>query len=124
MRRGRQTQRHHRQQALATREDPRVIAVLRKQNEHLVEALGSVVLEPWNLHEQGPKATTRDPLDSTTPESALPPEACAWMNVSLSNDRSEATDNPPTSSWSGPSIVGHIPSPTPVSADQIVMRVW
>jgi hypothetical protein len=85
--------------------------VLRKQDERLVEALGSVVLEPWDLHEQGPKATTQDPLDSPTPVSALRPEACAWMNLSLSNDRIETSDNPSTKSWSGPSIVGHIPSP-------------
>jgi hypothetical protein len=60
--------------------------VLRKQDERLVEAFGSVVLEPWDLHEQGPRAATRGPLDSATPVSALRPEACAWVNVSLSDD--------------------------------------
>ena len=58
-----------------------VVAVLRKQDKRLVEALGSVVLELWDLHEQGPNAATRGPLDSATPVSALRPEACAWINV-------------------------------------------
>jgi len=79
-------------------EDLRFVAVLRKQDEHLAEALGSVVIEPWDFHEPGGRPSTRGPLDSVTPASALRSAAYARMNVSLSRDRLDASGKPSTNS--------------------------